>query len=133
MMTFGERIRELRKAKHLTLRDLAAKVTVTFTYLSKIENQRLSFGEYPSEDMIHKLAKVLNADEDELLFLAQKVPREIRKRMIERPDVFRKLSRLDDNALDRLVSLIDNEDSIVSPFKPKTETIGSPQFKQSKT
>lgn len=41
-MTFGERIREFRQGKQLTLRDLAANVNVTFTYLSKIENQKLS-------------------------------------------------------------------------------------------
>ncbi len=61
-MTFGERIRELRQGKHLTLRDLAADVNVTFTYLSKIENQKLSYGEFPSEEMILKLAKALEAD-----------------------------------------------------------------------
>ena len=39
-MNFGEKIRELRKAKNLTLRELAVKVKVNFTYLSKIENQK---------------------------------------------------------------------------------------------
>ena len=58
-MNFGEKVRELRKAKNLTLRELAAKVKVNFTYLSKIENHKLSFGEFPSEDLIRKLAKVL--------------------------------------------------------------------------
>jgi HTH-type transcriptional regulator, competence development regulator len=79
-MTFGERIRELRQVKNLTLRDLAKKVRVTFTYLSKIENQKLSFGEYPSDDLIVKLARVLDADPDELLLLAEKIPEAIRKR-----------------------------------------------------
>ena len=103
-MTFGERVRELRKARKMTLRDLGAKVKVNFTYISKIENQNLSFGEYPSEDLICKLAKVLKADEDELLLLAQKIPADIRKRVIERPDAFRKLARLDDETLDRLLA-----------------------------
>ena len=40
-MTFGERVRQLRKAKNLTLRDLAAKVKINFTYFSKIENQKI--------------------------------------------------------------------------------------------
>ena len=51
-MTFGEKIRELRKAKNLGQRDLAAKVKVSFTYISKIENEKLDFGDYPSEDLI---------------------------------------------------------------------------------
>lgn len=103
-MTFGERVRELRKAKNLTLRDVAAKVKVNFTYISKVENQRLSFGEYPSEDLIRKLAKVLEAEEDELLLLAEKIPADIKRRVIERPDAFRKLARLDDETLDRLLA-----------------------------
>ena len=102
-MTFGERVRELRKGKNLTLRDLAAKVKVNFTYVSKIENQKLSFGEYPSEDLIRKLAKVLGAEEDELLLLAEKIPEDIKKRVIERPDAFRKIARLDDDTLDKLL------------------------------
>ena len=36
-MTFGERVRGMRKAKSLTLRALAGRVGVNFTYLSKIE------------------------------------------------------------------------------------------------
>lgn len=106
-MTFGERIRELRQVKNLTLRDLAKKVRVTFTYLSKIENQKLSFGEYPSDDLIVKLARVLDADPDELLLLAEKIPQAIRKRVLERPDVFRRMAALDDKRLDAVVEFID--------------------------
>ena len=36
-MSFGWRVRQLRKAKDLTLRDEASKVGINFTYLSKIE------------------------------------------------------------------------------------------------
>src|SRR5438132_13877456 len=102
-MTFGERVRELRKAKNLTLRDVAAKVDINFTYLSKIENGKLDFSDFPSEKLIRKLAKVLDGDVDELLLLAEKVPDEIKKRVIERPDAFRKLARLDDDAIDKLL------------------------------
>ena len=41
-MTFGERIRELRRRKDLTLRGLAAKLGLGFTYISKIENGKLA-------------------------------------------------------------------------------------------
>ena len=102
-MTFGEKVRELRKGKNLTLRQLAAKVKVNFTYVSKIENQKLSFGEYPSEDLIRKLAKVLGAEEDDLLLLAEKIPEDIKKRVIERPDAFRKFASLDDKTIDKLL------------------------------
>ncbi len=109
-MTFGERVRELRKAKDLTLRELAAKLKVNFTYLSKIENQKLSFGEYPSEDLIRKLAKVLGAEEDELLLLAQKIPEDIKKRVIERPDAFRKFAALDDKTMDKLLEELGDDE-----------------------
>jgi transcriptional regulator with XRE-family HTH domain len=108
-MTFGSRIRELRQAKNLTLRDVAMKVRVSHTYLSKIENQRLSFGEYPSDDLIVKLARALDADPDELLILAQKVPDAIRKRVLQRPDVFRRLSGLDDKKLDAVLAFLEHD------------------------
>jgi len=100
-MNFGQRVRELRQAKRLTLRDLAKRVKVNYTYLSKIENHKLDFGEYPGEGLIRRLAKVLGADEDELLLLSEKVPDEIGRRVVQRPDAFGKLARLDDEALDR--------------------------------
>lgn len=106
-MSFGSRIRELRQSKNLTLRALAAKLKVTFTYLSKIENQKLSFGEFPSDELIVKLARVLDADPDELPLLAEKIPNSIRKRVLERPDVFRKVANLDDKQLDDVVQYLD--------------------------
>jgi transcriptional regulator with XRE-family HTH domain len=109
-MTFGEKVRELRKAKNLTLRELAVKVKVNFTYLSKIENQKLSFGEYPSEDLIRKLAKVLDGEVDELLLLAEKIPEDIKKRVIQRPDAFRKFAALDDKTIDRILEDLGNEE-----------------------
>ena len=86
---------------------MAKKVRVTFTYLSKIENKKLFFGEFPSDDLIVKLARVLDADADELLLLAEKIPEAIRKRVLERPDVFRKMATLDDKRLDAVVEFID--------------------------
>lgn len=102
-MTLGERIRELRQAKQLTLRDLAAKVGVGFTYISKIENHKLEEGHSPSENLLHKLAVELDGDEEELLLLAEKVPEPMRKRVCERPDVFRILAGMDDDQMDQFL------------------------------
>ncbi|MFM8327842.1 MAG: helix-turn-helix domain-containing protein, partial [Pirellulaceae bacterium] len=55
LMRFGQKIRELRKAKNLSLRAIAEAVGVSFTYISKIENGKLDFGDYPGEDLIAKL------------------------------------------------------------------------------
>ena len=69
-MRFGERMRELRAQQGLTQRGLAKSIGVSDTYISKVENENLHFGDFPSETFIHKLADILDADEDELLLLA---------------------------------------------------------------
>jgi len=105
-MHFGERVRQLRTQRKMTQRDMAAKIGVSDTYISKVENENLHFGDFPSEKFIHKLADVLDADEEELLLLADKVPAGIRKRVRERPEAFRTLAGLDDKTLDRLLAQV---------------------------
>ncbi len=87
--TFGQRLRELRKAKNLTQRELAERVAARlrkegrsfdFTYLSKIENDRT---EPPSVTLITELAHVLEADPNELITLAGKVPPGLEKTLKE--------------------------------------------------
>jgi transcriptional regulator with XRE-family HTH domain len=107
-MRFGNRVRELRKAKGLSLRGLAAKVGVGFTYLSRAENEKLQYGDYPSSQLICRLAKALDADADELLFLAERIPDRMKRRILERPDAFRKLTELDDEALDRVLTAVES-------------------------
>ncbi len=108
-MTFGERVRELRQAKEWSLRALAAKVDVGFTYLSRVENERLNFGDYPSDALIHRLADALEADEEELLILAKRVPERILKRVLQRPDVFGALAECDDKMLDKVLRQIETK------------------------
>lgn len=105
-MTFGERIRLLRQNKGMTLRDLAPHVGVGFTYLCKVENGKLDFGDYPSDALIHRLAEALDADEDELTVLAERVPERIRRRVLQRPDVFGALAECDDKTLDKVLGTI---------------------------
>lgn len=109
-MRFGERIRELRKANNFSQRDLAQKVNVNFTYISKIENAKLDFSDYPSEELIRRLADALEADVDELLILAEKMPDSVKKRVMQRPDAFRKIAKLDDATLDRILEEIGNDE-----------------------
>ncbi len=109
-MQFGERVRQLRKEKGLTQRELASRLHVSFTYVSKVENGKLKFGDYPSEKFIHKLAIVLETDEDELLLLADKVPEGIRQRIRERPDVFRAVAQMDDKSMDKLMDRMSDGD-----------------------
>jgi len=71
---FGTKLRELRTNAGMSLRELAGKINVDFTYLSKIETGALP---PPSEKVIRQLAEALNADRDELLTLAGKIPSDI--------------------------------------------------------
>jgi len=105
-MRFGDRVRALRTAKGYSQRALGERVGVSFTYISKVENGKLDFGDYPSEDLIRRLADALDADEEELLLLAEKIPEPIRRRFFERPDAFRLIARLDDKRLDRVLAFL---------------------------
>ena len=106
-MEFGQRLRNLRKQKNLSQRDLAARVGIDFTYLSKIEGGRL---DPPSEVIIQRIAQVLEADEDELINLAGKVPKELKNVLEESPqavELLRVLSerKLPDEAYRRMLDL----------------------------
>lgn len=107
-MQFGQKVRELRVARGLTQQVVADHLSVSVSYISKVENGKLHFGDYPSEKFIHKLAGELKADEDELLLLADKVPASIRKRIRQRPDLFRFIAKMDKRALDRLESSLNS-------------------------
>ena len=77
MTTLGQKLRQLRKAKGLTLRELAKAAGVDFTYLSKIENDRQGY--VPGAHALRAIAGALGADALELLELAKKVPPELER------------------------------------------------------
>jgi transcriptional regulator with XRE-family HTH domain len=64
---FGERVRSLRRAKKLKQREVAERIPMSPGNLSRIET-----GDYgpPSDEVIERLAEVLEADEVELLRIA---------------------------------------------------------------
>ncbi len=73
-MTFGERVKGLRKERGVSQRELAERVGINFTYLSKIENDRM---EPPSEETIRRIAGALDAGADDLLVLADRFPSDL--------------------------------------------------------
>ena len=105
-MQFGRRVRELREQRSWTQKDLADRLGVSVSYISKVENGRLHFGDFPSVKFIHKLAGGLKADEDELLLLSDRVPDALRQRIRERPEVFNAVAELDDKSMDQLLKQI---------------------------
>ena len=108
-MRFSERVRVLRTSRGLSQRALGQMIGVSFSYVSKIENEKIDFGDYPSEDLIRKIASVLEVDEDEMLILAEKIPERIKRRVFERPEVFRALAFCNDEMLDWVMSEIEDK------------------------
>ena len=76
MSELGRLLKQKRKELKVTQRDLAARVGVDFTYISKIENDRLEHT--PSESTLVKIANELGLNPSELVLLAKKVPEAIR-------------------------------------------------------
>jgi transcriptional regulator with XRE-family HTH domain len=74
--SFGQALRELRRSKDITQRDLSKGVGVDFSYISKVENDRLP---PPSADTIVKICEVLEVSPDELLALTGKMPTEVKE------------------------------------------------------
>ncbi len=71
---FGSALRGFRREARLSQRDLAEKVGVDFSYISKIENGRLP---PPSADTIVQICKILNIPPKDLLALTGKIPSDI--------------------------------------------------------
>jgi len=71
---FGARLRQLRIQAGMTQRELADRVNIDFSYLSKIESGAVP---PPSQKVISQLAEALNVDKDELIISAGKVPSDI--------------------------------------------------------
>jgi HTH-type transcriptional regulator, competence development regulator len=72
--TFGSLVRREREAREIGLREMAKKIGVSPTYLSKVER-----GEFPppAEERVKAIAEILGRDPDELLALAGRVASEL--------------------------------------------------------
>ncbi|MEQ9411357.1 MAG: helix-turn-helix domain-containing protein [Fuerstiella sp.] len=103
MTTVGQRIREIRKQRNLTQRQLAQRVGINFTYLSRVENDRLDADQTPREETLQKIARALETDADELLLLARRIPHALRERILAKPGIFRRIINLPDRALEELL------------------------------
>ena len=111
MTTVGQRIREIRKQRNLTQRELAERVGINFTYLSRVENDRLDAEQTPREETLQKIAKALRADPDELLLLARRIPDAFRERILEKPGIFRRILKLSDSALEEMLEGLESAPS----------------------
>jgi len=96
----ARRLRRREQDASFSLRQIAARVEVEPSYLSKVER-----GETPppSEEKIVRLATVLGEDPDVLLAMAGKVSRELQDVIRKRPELFGALLRQLKDAPDRAV------------------------------
>jgi HTH-type transcriptional regulator, competence development regulator len=71
--TFGKCIKDARRSKGYSQRDLAAKVGVDYTYLSKLENDRADYP--PKDEVIRSLIEHLDLEIDlaNLSYLAGRI------------------------------------------------------------
>lgn len=119
MTTVGKRIREIRKARNLTQRQLAEKVGINFTYLSRVENDRLDDDQTPREDTLQKIANALETDADELLLLARRIPDAFRERILSKPGIFRRILTLSDQALEEMLNEVGEPSPADETEKPR--------------
>jgi transcriptional regulator with XRE-family HTH domain len=87
---FGAFIRGKREAKEIGLREMAKRIGVSPTYLSKVERDEFA---PPTEEKVRRIAGILGSDADELLARAGRVASDlteiIRKRPREMADFLR--------------------------------------------
>ena len=81
-MKFGALLRQLRTKSGIAIKGLAPRLGVSYSYLSKLENEEVG----PSEDLVRRVAKYFDYDRDHLLLAADKVPPEILNILRENPD-----------------------------------------------
>jgi transcriptional regulator with XRE-family HTH domain len=81
-MTFGKLFRQLRSKTGLGIKRLAPELGVSYTYLSKLENNELK----PSEEFVQRAARYFRYDRDHLLLSAGKVPPDVLKILREHPE-----------------------------------------------
>lgn len=81
-MEFGAFIRRSREVREISLRELASKLDVSFTYLSKIENGVMPA---PSNDLIEKLINALSIQsyKDEVYLSAERLPPDLEAALIK--------------------------------------------------
>jgi transcriptional regulator with XRE-family HTH domain len=107
-VTFGGRVRELRRANGLSQRTLADAIGIDFQYLRKIETG--AFGP-PSEAAVGRIADVLGADREELMTIARKIPPDLQRTLLDAPVeatiIVRQLRRITPDQYKRIMKVVD--------------------------
>jgi len=71
--SFGQRLRQLRMNRKMSSKLLAQHLGISLPYLSQIEADLA----IPSEPLARSIAEYFDVDEEELVFLARRVPKQL--------------------------------------------------------
>ena len=93
MPTFGEVLQERRRQAGMSQRELASRIGVDFSYISKLENDRLP---PPSSDTAARIAAELACPVEDLLSAARKLPSGTEDAIAGAPAALRFLQRAAD-------------------------------------
>ena len=74
--SFGRILRESRRAAGITQRELAERAGVDFSYVSKLENDRLPA---PAADTVVKFCEIIGVPADQFLALGRKIPSDVQE------------------------------------------------------
>ncbi len=110
MKTFGQRIRELRENRDLSLRELAQKLDLSPAFVSDVELGR----RYPSEEVLVKMAKLLGVEVEDLKSYDPRAPLEELKEISAKDPAFavalRKIKKLSAEELENLIKKVSDKD-----------------------
>ncbi|HKM80772.1 MAG TPA: helix-turn-helix transcriptional regulator [Candidatus Acidoferrum sp.] len=84
--TFGELLREKRRAAGLSQRQLADRAGVDFSYISKLENGRLPAA---ADDTVVRICTILECPAEEFFTAAKKLPTELGESLVGEPAAIR--------------------------------------------
>ncbi len=77
---FGDKLRQLREARGLGIKTVGKELSVSYSYLSKVENGH----KVPSTDLVQKLAELYDVDPEEMLAKLAELPPDIQQIIQER-------------------------------------------------
>jgi transcriptional regulator with XRE-family HTH domain len=90
IQSFGQHLRQSRLAKGFSLRQFAAEVGVSPTYLSHVE---MGKSDPPTAERVRRIAELLKEDPDELIASAGHIPEDLVSIILKNPKEISQLLR----------------------------------------
>lgn len=91
ILMFGGTVRKMREQHRISQRDLADKLGIDYSYISKFEN---GHQDPPSEEIIIKMAEIFGVNKYDLIILAGKTPTDFARLIRINNDVQKYLEKI---------------------------------------